>query len=87
MKSKNSTPNEIIKQIDQELDKNSRYNATMTKVKVATPTMKDILVQFIKDQTEFNKNQTKFNQRIESKVDNNTTMIQQAHPELFNNKK
>ena len=83
MKSKNSTPKEIIKQIDQELDKNSRYNTTMTKVKVATPTMKEILIQFIKDQTEFNQRIESKVDNLESKVDNIESKVKQAHPELF----
>ena len=42
--------------------------------------------QFNKNQTEFNKNQTQFNKRIEAKVDNNTEMIKEAHPDLFKKK-
>ncbi|MCK5806882.1 MAG: hypothetical protein KAG91_00630 [Mycoplasmataceae bacterium] len=57
------------------------------------PTTKEILLEYIQYQTNFNEkqevfnnNQTEFNKRIEAKVDNNTEMIKEAHPDLFKNK-
>lgn len=50
------------------------------------PTTKEILLEYIQYQTEFNREQTQFNKRIETKVDNNTEMIKEAHPDLFKNK-
>ena len=54
-------------------------------------TTKELLLDFIQYQKEFNNEQKEFNIKIESKVDNleskvnlNTKMIKQAHPELFN---
>ena len=55
------------------------------------PTTKELLLDFIQYQKDFNNQQKEFNTKIESKVDileskvdSNSSMIKQAHPELFN---
>ena len=48
------------------------------------PSTKEMLLDFINEQRSFNDEQRSFNSRIESKVDANSKMIKQAHPELFN---
>ena len=71
---------------------------SVDKRKVPMASTKEILLDFIKEQRTFNSEQVifnneqrtfnaeqkKFNVKIESKVDANTNMIKQAHPDLFN---
>ena len=69
MKITNLSPRQIKNKIDKELEKDSRYNGNMSKVKKKTSTTKDILLEFVKEQREFNN-------RLESKV-------KKDHTELF----
>ena len=97
MKWINLSIEQVKNKIDKELEKNSRYNGSMTKVKEKTATTKDILLAFVNEQRKFNKRiETKVDNNnksisklgiqvdnLETKVDNNTKMIKQAHPDLF----
>ena len=61
MKISNLSPRQIKNKIDKELQKDSRYNGNMSKVKEKTATTKDILLGFVKEQREFNDQQREFN--------------------------
>ena len=86
MKIENLRPKQIKKKIDQELDPDQEYNGNMRKVKTSEPTIKEMLTNLIsvvnEIATKVNKNSEAI-KKIIVKVDNNNSMIKQAHPELF----
>ena len=81
MRLNNVTPKQAIKRIKEELDDNKMYNGNMNEVKIEKiPEWAKVLIKSV-DNIGIKVD------NLESKVDKNTEMIKQAHPELFNKKK